>query len=435
MSFFPYHIVLFDLDGTLLDTFDSVRASLEKGFAKQHIILPDGFDMKQLIGPPLREKVPTVLPVTKEDMDAIVEAERSELFLGEWKRVKVYPGIRKLLKTLKAHQIHTVVVTNKPENMTSFLLEKFHLRSYFDEVIAYHDEEPDIGKTEMIHKALQLYEGNAVMLGDRLYDILGACANHIDSIGIGYGYGSKDELMKAGATVYVKDTQELFSLLCGDCTPEPGFFLSVEGPDGSGKSTQLKLLKDKLIQYGFDLYCTREPGGCSISEKIRNILLDNANMNMCDPCEALLYAASRAQHVHEIIIPKLHEGKLVLSDRFVDSSVAYQGGARELGIQKVQAINAPAVESCMPDATLYFSISAEKALERRYSASSPDRLEMETLSFHQKVTKAYEEIIRNQPERFIVIDADRDIDTIAEDTLQAVLDRLDRQTAKEVESI
>ena len=169
---------------------------------------------------------------------------------------------------------------------------------------------------------------------------------------------------------------------------------------------------------------TREPGGCAISEDIRRIILDTANTDMCPACEALLYAAARAQHVSQVIRPAVERGMLVLCDRFVDSSVAYQGGGRGLGVETVQQINDPAVDGMTPDATLYLAIDHREALRRRLSASEPDRLELEAGEFHERVQKAYERLVRDNRRRFVVVDAARGVDEVARDALDAVLERL-----------
>jgi len=198
----------------------------------------------------------------------------------------------------------------------------------------------------------------------------------------------------------------------------------VEGPDGSGKTTQVDLLEKNLRKFGFSVVRTREPGGCPISEEIRHLLLNPENMEMSDTCEALLYAASRAQHVHQVIRPAVENGEVVLCDRFVDSSVAYQGGGRELGVDTIQQINEPAVAGMMPDATVYLDIDHREALMRRLNASEPDRLELQDIEFHERVEKAYERLIKENKKRFLVVDASRDIESIARDAFDKVLERL-----------
>jgi dTMP kinase len=148
-------------------------------------------------------------------------------------------------------------------------------------------------------------------------------------------------------------------------------------------------------------------------------------MEMSDSCEALLYAAARAQHVHEVIRPSVEAGKLVLCDRFVDSSIAFQGGGRELGVDKVEQINAFAVREMMPDATVYLRMDPLQALKRRRDASRPDRLESQPSAFYERTRAAYDQLAREYPDRFIVADGDKPVDELAAEILRAVLKRLE----------
>ncbi|MBR5547232.1 MAG: dTMP kinase [Clostridia bacterium] len=257
-----------------------------------------------------------------------------------------------------------------------------------------------------------------------MFDVEGARGAGIPCIGVAYGCGSVEELREAGAAEIAETTEELQKLLCPGAEAPRGFFLTVEGPDGSGKTTQVDRLEKNLRKFGFTVRRTREPGGCAISEAIRGIILDTKNMEMCDTCEALLYAAARAQHVHQVIRPAVANGELVLCDRFVDSSVAYQGGGRELGVATIQQINAPAVDGMLPDATLYLAIDHREALSRRLAASTPDRLELQAVSFHGRVQAAYEQLISEDEERFLVVNAAQDRDSVEKDALKAVIDRI-----------
>lgn len=200
-------------------------------------------------------------------------------------------------------------------------------------------------------------------------------------------------------------------------------FISVEGGDGSGKSTQLENLKNYLEDRGFDYIFTREPGGTEIGEKIRDIILDPENAAMTDMAEALLYAASRAQHVREKILPALQQGKVVVCDRFVDSSLAYQAKGRSLG-DVVWQVNAPAVDGCMPDITIFLNIAPEIAMER-ISGRGMDRLEKEALDFHKRVYDGYLELIKedekNAHRRIWNVDANRNPELVWED-IKGILD-------------
>ncbi|MDE7453790.1 MAG: dTMP kinase [Clostridia bacterium] len=168
-----------------------------------------------------------------------------------------------------------------------------------------------------------------------------------------------------------------------------GKFISFEGCEGSGKSTQIRLLAEYLDKTGVPYIVTREPGGSEIAEKIRGIVLDGKNKNMSDECEALLYAAAREQHLSEIIIPALNEGKLVICDRYVHSSLAYQGYARGLGEEYIKAINSRVIKEYMPDVTLFLDISPDAAFNRKHGADKDDRMEQQGMEFHRLVYKGY----------------------------------------------
>ena len=176
-----------------------------------------------------------------------------------------------------------------------------------------------------------------------------------------------------------------------------GKFITFEGCEGSGKSTQLKMLKAYLDREGIPYILTREPGGSPIAEDIRKIILDGKNTEMCDECEAMLYAASRIQHLREKVIPALEEGKLVICDRYVDSSLAYQGFARGLGLEYVADINKKAFELCTPDLTVFLNISPEKAFERKNGADENDRMEKQGLEFHRRVYDGYLKLLDIYP--------------------------------------
>lgn len=203
-------------------------------------------------------------------------------------------------------------------------------------------------------------------------------------------------------------------------------FVSFEGGEGCGKSTILKLLANKLETEGYQLVLTREPGGTPIAEQIRNIILDKANTNMDPRTEALLYAASRRQHLVEKIWPALKEGKIVLCDRFLDSSLAYQGVARGLGIDEVLNMNYFATEKTFPDLTLFFDLAPETGLERIAENANREinRLDLEKLSFHTKVREAFHELAKRFASRYVIIDASRSIEEVEQAAYQAIKERL-----------
>ena len=176
-----------------------------------------------------------------------------------------------------------------------------------------------------------------------------------------------------------------------------GKFVTFEGCEGSGKSTQLKMLGAFLERAGIPYVMTREPGGSPIAEDIRKIILDGKNTAMCDECEAMLYAASRIQHLKEKVIPALNAGKMVICDRYVDSSLAYQGYARGLGLEYVADINKKALELGTPDLTVFLNIPPEKAFERKHGADMNDRMEKQGLDFHKRVYEGYICLLEKYP--------------------------------------
>ena len=176
-----------------------------------------------------------------------------------------------------------------------------------------------------------------------------------------------------------------------------GKFITFEGCEGSGKSTQIRLLSEKLAERGVDFVVTREPGGSDVAEQIRKIILDGKNVSMCDECEALLYAAARIQHLKEIVEPALAAGKLVVCDRYVHSSLAYQGAARGLGERYIEEINSVALRDYAPDLTVFLNISPDKAFERKHGADKSDRMEQQGLDFHLKVYKGYLALLEKYP--------------------------------------
>lgn len=203
-------------------------------------------------------------------------------------------------------------------------------------------------------------------------------------------------------------------------------FITLEGPEGSGKTTAVEIAVKKLQEMGYEIVRTREPGGTPIAEQIRNVILDKANTNMDPRTEALLYAASRRQHLVEKVWPAIKEGKVVICDRYLDSSLAYQGGARGLGIDNVLNVNLFATENTWPDLTLLFDIDPNIGLSRIAANSSREvnRLDLEKIEFHQKVRESFLYLAKKYPERFIVIDASQSREKVAQATLEAILSRL-----------
>lgn len=203
-------------------------------------------------------------------------------------------------------------------------------------------------------------------------------------------------------------------------------FITLEGPEGSGKTTAVEAAVKKLQEMGYEIVRTREPGGTPIAEQIRNVILDKGNTAMDSRTEALLYAASRRQHLVEKVWPALKEGKIVICDRYLDSSLAYQGGARGLGIDNVLNINLFATEDTWPDLTLLFDIKPELGLAR-ISANSErevNRLDLEKLDFHNKVRESFLSLAKRYPDRYVIIDASQSREEVARATMEAILSRL-----------
>ncbi|MDW7677799.1 MAG: dTMP kinase [Bacillota bacterium] len=190
---------------------------------------------------------------------------------------------------------------------------------------------------------------------------------------------------------------------------DTGLFISLEGMDGAGKTTQMLQLKRHLESQGMTVCMTREPGGTRISEKIRELILSPAHGEMHPWTEALLYAAARAQHVAEVIMPALERDEVVLCDRFVDSSLAYQGAGRKLGIEAVFRINQPAIMNRLPDLTFWFDLTPEESFHRKSGADPADRLEQQAAAFYQTIYQTYRQLAQDNPGRYVVVDATKSI--------------------------
>jgi dTMP kinase len=204
------------------------------------------------------------------------------------------------------------------------------------------------------------------------------------------------------------------------------YLITLEGVEGSGKSTLIQYLKDFIESIGKKVIVTREPGGIEISEQIRSVILDTKNTKMDGRTEALLYAAARRQHLVERIIPALEEGNVVLCDRFIDSSLAYQGYARGLGIDEVLSINEFAIGSFMPNLTLYLDLDPQIGLSRinKNKGREVNRLDLEEIGFHLKVREGYEEIIKRFHDRIVRVNANQELDKVFSDTKETLIEKL-----------
>ena len=419
--------VIFDLDGTLTQSEEGIWNSVKYAAEKLGFPEPDAATLRKFIGPPLGYSFREYLGMDDATADKAVETYRERYNVVGLFENRVFPGIRRLMRTLRREGWYIGIATGKPQKTSERVVAHFGLDKFVDKLCGpTADHRAD--KIDLIKNALPAdwdYENDeAWMVGDRKFDVEGAIGAGVKSIGVGYGYGSEEELRTAGCTHYCATVQEMIDFLCPGVTPPEGAFLSMEGLDGSGKGTQIRLLTDALDRFGFELVLSREPGGCPISEKLRDIVLDKNNTEMDDITEAIIYAASRAQHVRQVIRPAIKAGKVMFSDRFVDSSVAYQGGGRQLGVQKILDINAPAVDGTLPMATVYLDVDHETSLKRRAAATELDRMELEGDSFHARTEAGYRELIRRDPERFIVVDATRTPEEIGKEVAEKVLARL-----------
>ena len=334
--------VLFDLDGTLTQSEEGIWNCARYAAEKMGFPVPDEATLRKFIGPPLEYSFSTYMGMTEEQTAEAKRFYRERYTTVGMYENRVYPGVRVMMRTLWKAGAKLGIVTGKPAYPTGKILEHFGLDRFVSAVVCATDGHAE--KEHLIRRALPENPGEVWMVGDRCFDMEGGVKAGVHTLGVTYGYGSEEELRNSGAERLARTPREIIRILCPEAAPGRGAFLTVEGPDGSGKGTQIERLADTLDRWGYEVVRSREPGGTPIGEKIREILLDRENTAMAPETEALLYAASRAQHVREKIRPAVAEGRVVLCDRFLDSSVAYQGGGRKLGIDEVLSINAPAVD-------------------------------------------------------------------------------------------
>ena len=203
-----------------------------------------------------------------------------------------------------------------------------------------------------------------------------------------------------------------------------GLFITFEGGEGSGKTTACKYLLERLRKEGYDVIYSREPGGVDIAEQIRDVILNVNNTAMDARTEALLYAASRRQHLVEVVLPALEAGKIVLCDRFIDSSLVYQGHARGIGEAKVMSINRFAIGDNMPDLTVYFDVDPEIGLSRAADRGELNRLDKESLNFHRSVRRAYQKLARKYKERISTVDANQPLKEVESAVYDLVIKKI-----------
>ncbi|MBT5330160.1 MAG: dTMP kinase [Porticoccaceae bacterium] len=204
---------------------------------------------------------------------------------------------------------------------------------------------------------------------------------------------------------------------------KPGLFITVEGVEGAGKSTQLSLILKKLESAGIEIISTREPGGTPFAESVRELLLENRDEKVDQITEMLLMFAARSQHLSQLIKPAIAEGKWVVCDRFTDATYAYQGGGRNLGFELVSQLEQLVQGDFRPDKTFYLDLSVEQGMQRVVARGEKDRFEREELDFFEKVRSAYLRLVESNPTRYVVIDASQSLESVQKD-LSLALDKL-----------
>lgn len=415
---------LFDLDGTLTESDEGIVNSAKHALNVLGVAIPSDEQLRRFIGPPLLWSLQNVAGLCEADARRGIEIYRARYAEIGWRENRVYPGIAPLLKAIKKRGGHIALASAKPEVFCHKILDYFGLAPYFERVCGASLSDSSPEKLDLINRALPegVDRARCVMVGDRKYDVEGARAAGVKAVGVLYGYGAEEEFQNAD---FVAETvADLNDYLVGE--RDPGCFITFEGGDGCGKSTQFALAQDHFARRGWDVVASREPGGCPIAERIRELVLDVGAVGMTDACEALLYAAARAQHVREVIRPAVAAGKLMLCDRFLDSSIAFQAYGRELTEPAVRQINALAVDGLSPHRTLLYILDAKTARERVLKGGAPDRIEREGDAFVARVRRGYEALAAREPGRFVFIDAARGIQEIFPDTAGAISGLIDQ---------
>ncbi len=417
-----FQAVIFDLDGTLTDSAPGILEGAEHALKQMGWPIPGAEVMRRFLGPPLMVSFTQYCGMTEAQASQAQEIYREFYMAHAALNNAVYPGVRKLLYALKRQGAFLGVATHKPLEPSLHILESFGLLHYFDEVAGPLPGE-ELSKGELILRATRGQPLRAVMVGDRATDIIGAQDAGMEGIAALYGYGHREEFVEAGCDLFADSVSDLYGLLGLEEPTEQGYFISFEGNDGSGKSTQARLLAQRLKQSGYNVLLTREPGGTMVGEQIREVLLKRDNSDMEHLTEALLYAAARAQHVRQVIQPALKAGKLVISDRYVDSSIAYQGAGRGLGEEQVRNINAPAIDGCMPDTTVFLRLDPGEGINRAIKRREADRLEAAGDKFHRDVAAAFDRMIQSEP-RFLTVSSQGEKHQTAQAVYEKVIKRL-----------
>ena len=385
-----YSTVIFDLDGTLLDTSPGILGCFAK--AEEELGMPPlpPEERKWVLGPTLFDSFTIKYGLDTFRAQEAVDCYRKHYAAGGVLNCKPFPGIEALLADLQAGGLCLRVATSKAGPFARQALEHTGLLRYFDKICAPDLHNKKSNKAELVRQAMEGSEGPCLMVGDRRFDIEGAHAQGIDSAFALYGFGDEWEAAACRPSYLLHSADELRPLLLGK-----GCFLCFEGGDGSGKTTQIHRVKAYLEQKGYAVRLTREPGGTPVSEAVRGILLD-PDQSMDPLTEAYLYAAARAEHVRRVLRPALLRGEVVLCDRYLDSSIAYQGYGRGLGEETVRAVNALAVDGCLPDRRYLFLLDDEEAERRASKRSQRDRLELAGEAFRARVGEGYRALAKEE---------------------------------------
>lgn len=415
-----YKYVLFDFDGTVADTGEGIRKSVAYSLQKLGQPPLDEATLSRFIGPPLHDSYIEYCGMSSDEAEAAIAAYRERYVDIGLYEAHLYPGMAALLRGLKRAGAWVAVASAKPTFMLERLAKHFGIDKYLDAISGTGLGRHSADKQDLILSALP--EGanpaDACMCGDRRFDIEAAVALGMAGFGADYGYSVPGELAGAGAGEVFNSVPEMAEALLGEAPR--GLFVTLEGSDGCGKSTQIALLKEYLEKRGFETVLTREPGGCPISERIREVILSLDSRGMSAECEALLYAASRVEHVREVVEPALKCGKIVICDRFLDSSIAYQAYGRELGEDFIRQINAKASERVCPDKTLLLTVDLAVSRRRVAQGAPLDRLEMEKDDFFRRVQAGYAALAQAEPDRVAVIDASKTIEEVFEDVKKTI---------------
>jgi len=418
---FDYY--LFDFDGTIAETGEGIRRSVAYALERLGRPVPGEDVLNRFIGPPLHDSFVELCGFDDEGAEHAIEVYRSRYIGTGLYEASIYPGIAQLLRALHEGGAYVALASAKPEMMVERLTKHFGIDRYIDAISGTTLGRHSADKRDLLLAALP--EGadpaRACMAGDRSFDIEAGKALGMTAVGTDYGYSIEGELAGAGADLVFDTVSEMTDWMLEGERPR-GLFITMEGSDGCGKSTQIARLKDWLTRRGYETVLTREPGGCPISERIREVILSLDSKGMSAECEALLYAASRVEHVREVIEPAIKCGKIVICDRFLDSSIAYQAYGRELGEDFIRQINAAAAERVRPDVTILLEVDRERARARMAKGAPLDRLEMEKEDFFERVRRGYEAVKAQSPGRVFAIDAGRTIDEVFED-VKSVVDR------------